>query len=114
MILSPTGVDLEYGDVSVEETRELIETKSKLVILDVRTKGEYNDGHVKEAMLIPLSELEARLDEISKDTELLVYCRTGNRSSSAVSILKSNGYTKIFHMKDGITAWIQAGYPTVT
>jgi len=104
---------ISYGDVTVEEAKSLIESNSSLIILDVRTREEYESGHIEGAILIPVSELEDRLDELSKEEELLVYCRTGNRSSSAVNILKANGYIKIFHLNDGITAWINAGYPTV-
>jgi rhodanese-related sulfurtransferase len=81
--------------------------------LDVRTQGEYDDGHIEGAILIPVSELEGRLDELSRDKETLVYCRTGNRSSNAVTILEKNGFTKIYHMYNGINGWIQAGYDTV-
>lgn len=101
-----------YGDVSVEDAKTLIESRPNLIILDVRTQEEYDDGHIEGALLIPVSELEDRLDEISKNSEILVYCRTGNRSSNAVNILTKNGFTKIFHMVDGITAWIKAGYAT--
>jgi len=101
-----------YGDVSVEDAKTLIESKPNLIILDVRTQEEYDDGRIEGALLIPVSELEDRLDELSKNSEILVYCRTGNRSSNAFNILTKNGFTKIFHMVDGITAWIKAGYAT--
>jgi len=104
---------ISYGDVTVEQAKILIESKPSLTILDVRTQEEYDSGHIEGAILIPISELEDRLDELSKNKEMLVYCRTGNRSSTAVNVLRANGYTKIFHMKNGITAWTQAGYPTV-
>ena len=103
----------EYGDVTVELARELIQEKPSLVILDVRTDGEYRDGHIEGAVNIPVNELEGRLGELEKEDETLVYCRTGNRSGTAVGILKENGYEKIFHMDKGITAWTAAGYPTV-
>ena len=103
----------EYGDVTVERTRELIQEKPSMVILDVRTDGEYRDGHIEGAVNIPVNELEGRLGELEKDDETLVYCRTGNRSGTAVGILKENGYEKIFHMNNGITAWTAAGYLTV-
>lgn len=103
----------EYGDVTVELARELIQEKTSLVILDVRTDGEYRDGHIEGAVNIPVNELEGRLGELEKEDETLVYCRTGNRSGTAVGILKENGYEKIFHMNKGITAWTAAGYPTV-
>ena len=104
---------ISYGDVTVEEAKSLIDSNFSLIILDVRTREEYDSGHIGGAILIPVGELEDRLDELSKEEEFLIYCRTGNRSSNSVNILKENGYTKIFHMNDGIIAWIQAGYPTV-
>jgi len=107
------GTKTSYGDVTVEQAKVLIESKPSLILLDVRTQEEYDSGHIEGAILIPISELEDRLDELSKNKEVLVYCRTGNRSSTAVNVLRANGYTKIFHMKNGITAWTQAGYPTV-
>jgi rhodanese-related sulfurtransferase len=111
-IYSPTQT-IGYGDVTIEEAKTLIESKPNLIILDVRTQGEYDDGHIEGAILIPVSELEGRLDELSRDKETLVYCRTGNRSSNAVTILEKNGFTKIYHMYNGINGWIQAGYDTV-
>ena len=107
------GTKISYGDITVEQAKILIESKPSLTILDVRTQEEYDSGHIEGVILIPISELEDRLDELSKNEEMLVYCRTGNRSSTAVNVLRANGYTKIFHMKNGITAWTQAGYPTV-
>jgi rhodanese-related sulfurtransferase len=104
---------ISYGDVTVEEAKSLVESNFSLIILDVRTREEYESGHIEGAILIPVSELEDRLDEISKEDELLIYCRTGNRSFNSVNILKANGYTRIFHMNDGIIAWTQADYLTV-
>ena len=102
-----------YGDVSIQEAIELMEQKSDLVIVDVRTVAEFDDGHIEGAINVPVDELATRLDELSKDDELLVYCRTGNRSGSAVTILSDAGYTKIYHMHEGISVWIQLGYPVV-
>lgn len=104
---------ISFGDVTVEEAKSLVESNVSLIIVDVRTREEYDSGHIEGAILIPVSELESRINELSKEEELLIYCRTGNRSSNSVNILKANGYTKIFHMNDGIIVWIQAGYPTV-
>jgi rhodanese-related sulfurtransferase len=102
-----------YGDVSVAEAKALIEGKPDVVILDVRTPSEFEDGHLEGAINIPVDDLAERLDELSEDDELLIYCRTGNRSARAVGILEDNGFTKIFHMDEGITGWLDAGYPVV-
>lgn len=101
----------EYNDVTVAEAKALIEERPGMVILDVRNPSEFDDGHIEDAINIPVDYLAGRLDELSKDNELLVYCRTGNRSARAVGILDDNGFTKIFHMDAGITGWIDAGYP---
>ena len=103
----------EYGDVSIQEAIKLIEAKPDLVILDVRTLAEFEEGHIEGAINIPVDELSGRLDELGKEDELLVYCRTGNRSGAAVSILSDEGYTTIYHMHEGISVWIQQGHPVV-
>ncbi len=100
----------DYGNVNVEEARDLIAEKADLVILDVRTVSEFESGHLGGAVNIPVEELSLRLSEVNPDDELLVYCRTGNRSTTAVGILKENGYDRIYHMDGGITAWKSAGF----
>ena len=102
-----------YGDVTVQEARRLIEDKPDLVLLDVRTESEYEESHIEGAVNIPVQELSVRFDELSPEDELLVYCRTGNRSAQAVDILLDLGFTKIYHMDAGITGWVEAGYPVV-
>jgi parallel beta-helix repeat protein len=85
-----------------------------LVILDVRTKAEYDSGHIYGATLIPVTDLQTRIDELAshKNDEIIVYCLGGTRSAQASSILDSNGFTKVYNMLGGITAWKSAGYPT--
>ncbi len=102
-----------YGNVDVGEARDLIAEKADLVILDVRTVSEYESGHLKGSINIPVEVLSGRLSELNPDDELLVYCRTGNRSTTAVGILRENGYDRIYHMDGGIVAWNAAGFPTV-
>jgi rhodanese-related sulfurtransferase len=106
--------DSDYGNVDVAEARDLIGEKGGLVILDVRTVSEYERGHLEGAINIPVEALSGRLSELNPNDELLVYCRTGNRSTTAVGILKENGYDRIYHMDAGIVAWENAGFPTVS
>lgn len=106
--------DSDYGNVDVAEARDLIGEKGDLVILDVRTVSEYESGHLEGAINIPVEALSGRLSELNPNDELLVYCRTGNRSTTAVGILKENGYDRIYHMDAGIVAWENAGFPTVS
>ena len=104
---------VEYGNLTVDEASSLIESKPDLVILDVRTPSEYEDEHIKDAINIPVDELEERLGELDPGDELLVYCRTGNRSTRAVRLLEENGFTKVLHMDGGVVAWGEAGYSLV-
>jgi len=102
--------------ISVEEAYEMITNSTlypDLLILDVRTQEEYDAEHICNATLIPVDELESRLSELYpyNDTEIIVYCRTGARSTSASQTLNNNGFTKIFNMAGGITEWKSAGYP---
>ena len=100
-----------YISVSVSEAKQMVDTNPDIVILDVRTEEEYNDGHIGKAILIPVSELESRLDELGKDTETLVYCRSGVRSATASQILTDNGFSNVYNMLGGIVAWTNEGYP---
>ena len=113
---SQTG---EYEDISVSTAYEMINdtiTYPDLIILDVRTQSEYDSEHLNNSILIPVEELELRLDELDgyNTTEIIVYCRSGNRSRTASNILSTNGFAQIFNMLGGISAWTQAGYLTVS
>jgi len=110
---TPRQAEGDYGDVTVEQAMALIRETPSLVILDVRTPEEYWEGYLERAINIPVDELVDRLDELSKDDQLLVYCRTGNRSRRAVNALLENGFTRIYHMTDGIEGWKRAGYPVI-
>ncbi len=87
--------------------------KGEVFLLDVRTQEEYNEGHISGSTLIPVQELEARLNELPRNKKILVYCRSGNRSATASEILVKNGLIQIFNMKGGITEWKNAGYDVV-
>ena len=78
------------------ETKEHSKTADKdtLVVIDVRTQAEYNAGHVENALNIPLQVISQKIDdlELGKDTPIALYCRSGNRSGIANSMLKNKGY----------------------
>jgi rhodanese-related sulfurtransferase len=88
----------------------MIESNPNLVILDVRTQAEYDSGHIQNATLIPVTELANRLGELDTEKEILVYCKAGGRSATASQILVDNGFSKVYNMLGGITAWMSAGY----
>jgi rhodanese-related sulfurtransferase len=108
-----TGNKTDYGDVSAEEAAELIKTKPSLIILDVRTETEFNEERIEHSINYPVDELEQRINELDNTDEILVYCRTGNRSGRAINIMESYGFNKIFHLAEGITEWKNAGFTTI-
>ncbi len=87
---------------------------SGALILDVREQDEWDAGHVEGATLIPLGELANRLSELPQDTQIIVMCKSGNRSAKGRDLLLANGFTQVTSLAGGITAWIEAGLPTVT
>jgi rhodanese-related sulfurtransferase len=99
-----------YVDVNVSQAKQMIDSNPNLVILDVRTQEEYDGGHTQNATLIPITELASRIDELNKERETLVYCRSGGRSATASQMLVDDGFSKVYNMLGGITAWRNAGY----
>lgn len=79
-------------------------------LIDVRTAEEFASGHIAGAVNIPVQELGGRLGEVSKDQPVVLYCRSGNRSGQAATLLERAGYTGIYDL-GGLTAWQQAGFP---
>lgn len=67
------------------------------VVLDVRSKGEYQGGHIKKSMNVPLDQLSSNLKRLDPNKPIITCCASGMRSGSAVSILKSNGFTQVYN-----------------
>lgn len=100
--------------VDVEEFDQAIEDHPGALLLDVRTQTEWEqDGHLENATLIPHTELEARGEELpsEKDSMILLYCRSGNRSQDAAQTLLDLGFTNIIELESGINGWKDAGKP---
>jgi len=84
------------------------------LLVDVRTPGEFAQGHAPGAVLIPLDQIGKRLTELGgKDRPIALICRSGNRSGQAQGILEQAGFTKTVNVLGGMNAWEQAGLPVV-
>ena len=95
--------------------RQAAGKKSKgAFILDVRELNEFLQERIQGAVLIPLGQLRYRLNELPKDKEIVVVCRSSDRSPVGLDILRKAGYKKSSCMTGGINAWKAAGFPTVT
>jgi len=94
-----------YMDISVEKAYELIEgNPEEIILLDVRTEGEYNAEYIPGAINIPLSDLENRIDELDSSKAIIVYCKSGSRSRTASETLAQRGFI-VYNMEGGINAW---------
>lgn len=99
-------------EVTVEQALSIREAGA--FVLDVRQPEEWLDHHIPGSTLIPLGDLPARLAEVPRDQEILVVCRSGNRSAEGRDILLQAGYESVTSMAGGLTQWRSAGYPTVS
>ncbi len=100
------SVAVAYRRISQEEAKSLMRGEEPCTILDVRTKEEYDNGHIPDAVLLPLDKLRDSAEAVlsDKDRMLLVYCRSGNRSRSAAKILTELGYSDVREF-GGINTW---------
>jgi rhodanese-related sulfurtransferase len=92
-------------DISVEEAHEMLaKNPEQIILLDVRTEGEYCTEYIPGAMNIPSSDLESRLDELDNTHEIIVYCKSCGRSSAARDMLAQHDFV-VYNMLGGINAW---------
>ena len=82
-----------------------LSSQEDIVILDVREEAEYAFNHIQNAISIPLGELETRMNELNKEDEVFVVCRTGSRSDLAAQKLAANGFTKVVNVLPGMSGW---------
>lgn len=85
-----------------------------LVVLDVRAPEEFVTGHVPGAVNIPYDQVAARLAEVPKDKDVVLYCRSGRRAALAAEVLAANGYSRLGYLEGDMPAWIGKGRPVET
>jgi len=103
---TPTATPAVYKKISAADAKARMDSGDEIIILDVRTKEEYDAGHIKGAILVPnetiIDEQPDLLPDL--DAEILVYCRSGNRSAQAANKLLAIGYTNVVDF-GGIIDW---------
>ncbi|GJM42545.1 MAG: hypothetical protein DHS20C20_28270 [Ardenticatenaceae bacterium] len=92
------------------QTVATIKGRNDVLLLDVREQWEYDEGHIPGVTLIPMGEIANRLSEIPTDQEVIVTCRSGNRSGQITDFLRQQGFDNVHNMDGGILAWEAAGY----
>lgn len=99
-------------DVDIVEALQLINHKNALV-LDVREESEYKSGHILNAKWIPLGKLSERTGELERyrEQDIVVVCRSGNRSANACALLVKKGFAQSVNMTGGVMAWQKSNLP---
>lgn len=98
----------EFPNIKIADVQKKINAKNNILLLDVRTATEFDGplSHIAGAVLLPVQELEQRIDELNehKEKEIIVICRSGNRSQTGTRILISHGFNAV-NMLGGMKAW---------
>lgn len=107
---------LEAQAVTPQEAFDLIQENQDnpgFIILDVRKASDYRSGHIEGALHIDvnLASFSDALQQLSSNNTYLVYCRTGNRSRTALCEMEKLGFSRMYHLVNGITEWVRAGLP---
>jgi sulfur-carrier protein adenylyltransferase/sulfurtransferase len=98
---APEGVPT----ISVRELKARMDNKEDLLLLDVREPYEYEIARIEGSRLIPLGELETRINELPRSGTLVCQCHSGGRSEHAARLLKEAGFENVFNLEGGIDAW---------
>jgi NADPH-dependent 2,4-dienoyl-CoA reductase/sulfur reductase-like enzyme/rhodanese-related sulfurtransferase len=97
----------EIGFLSVDRLKEKIRKVENITILDVRTKREYDEGHINGAVLIPIDNLRKNIDKLDRRSQIIIYCRTGYRAYQGFRILKNLGFKNVKVLNGSYLSWIR-------
>lgn len=100
----------DFYRVDIEDARQLIE-RGEVEIVDVREPGEYEQGHIPNARLVPLNTLLSRPHEYLSRDGILMVCAVGQRSAVAAEMAAALGFKRVYNLEGGTTGWIQRGLP---
>jgi adenylyltransferase/sulfurtransferase len=100
-------------EMSVEELKRRLDAGDELFLLDVRNPPEWAICKLEGSTFVPLNELPMRVEELPRDREMVVLCRSGVRSQWAIGFLKQQGFTMLHNLTGGILAWADRIDPTL-
>ena len=106
---SSSAMDLSVSEFSSKAA------ESGVVTLDVRTPGEFNEGHIEGSLLVDFQSgnFKNEILSLDKNQTYAVYCRSGSRSGQAVKVMSEAGFTKLYNLDGGVIDWASAGLPLV-
>ena len=109
------GVSMSFKSISVADAAQSI--KNGVLVIDVREQNEYDQAHIENSVLVPLSTVSAeKINEINPQNKtILIHCHAGKRSKVAANIILSQGYAgEILELDEGISAWIELGQKIIS
>jgi len=114
-LIIKTEIGLKLTNIQQLNVNEAVRlmNDNDVVVLDVRESNEYNTGHIRDSIHIPMSSLVKRLTELDKfkNKQILAYCRSGSRSNSACRTLNKQGFENVSNLAGGIMSWSNANLP---
>ncbi|MEK6759228.1 MAG: rhodanese-like domain-containing protein [Deltaproteobacteria bacterium] len=101
----------DHHKVTASELIAIMEAREAVTLIDVRTPEEYGQGHIHGAVLVPLDTIKGIKKLPGSEGRVIIYCRSGKRSLTAIGILADKGITSVEELEGGINAWKAAGGP---
>lgn len=102
-----SNIQLKYTfqQLLPEEARQIINSNSDIIIIDIRQKKDYDNGHIRDAFAIPYKELKSSLDELDTSYTYLIYCNNGKDSMKASKLMAESGFSRVFTIVGGYKKW---------
>ena len=113
MFCGSAGEEAPVDEISAVEVKRKLDAREPMILLDVREPHEYEIARIDSARLLPLGELPTRMDELERETTIVVHCHSGVRSAHAVQLLRAAGFARALNLAGGIDAWSVEVDPTV-
>ena len=99
--------------INSSQLKKRIDNGDKITLIDCREENEWNEGHISQAKLFPLSDFSRFMGEMeNKDTEIIIHCRMGGRSMKALLLLEEQGFKNLTNLDGGFSSWKELGYPS--
>lgn len=111
MSVLTTAATAAMQNINAVDMQKITKQTPDVYLLDVRTLGEYQQKRIKGSRLIPIDQVQNRINEIPKNRPIIVYCETGVRSALVGRYLDQLGYQSVYNLSQGIMGWQLRGYP---
>ena len=101
------------NEIDSESLSQRLTDTEDVLLVDIRTPAEIAQGMIPDALQLPMHLIPLQMNEIPKDRDVVIYCRSGARSYQACAYLMQQGYNRVLNLRGGIIAWARHGYPIV-